>query len=271
MGIKFKDITYNNIAEPININLETNQIISVMSRDCDKIDSFFDLLYGKTLPIEGKISIDRSVMNNKTDKRKLKNIRKKVSYLPCDFEQMLFNINILEDIKYGMKNINNEQVFEFLEMLNLDRCILDKNYSELSISEKKKICIICVLIQDLKIVLLPNLSDFLDKKSKQNLIKYLRKEKRKNKLFIISSNNSEFILQASDSILVINENNINTIQDKYSLLGNSDLMKSFDMEVPKVIEFQNKVLNQKSIKLGNRDNINDLIKDVYRNATKINK
>ena len=41
-------------------------------------------------------------------------------------------------------------------------------------------------------------------------------------------------------------------------------MNKIDFEIPNIIKFQKKVLELKGVKLSNRDNINDLIKDIYR-------
>ena len=148
---------------------------------------------------------------------------------------------------------------------------------EISSSEKRKINIISVLLKDSKVTLLSNLSDSLDTKSKQNLVKYLRKEKRNNKLYIVSSTNADFLLQVADSVIVVNNKNssvtdaIKFESDKYSVFEDTKVMNNIGMDMAWVIKFKNRVREMKNIKLNHRDNVNDLLKDIYRNATKVNK
>ena len=115
-------------------------------------------------------------------------------------------------------------------------------------------------------MLLNNPTEYLDNKSVQNLIKILKRKKRENKIIIIVSYDSEFILKVSDRILAIEQGKIINDSDKYLFFKNDRLLSLVNLEKPKVIEFEQLVEKLKGIRLGYRDNINDLIKDIYRNA-----
>ena len=53
--------------------------------------------------------------------------------------------------------------------------------------------------------------------------------------------------------------------NKFDVFKNVDMLRANDISIPKIIKFENDVLKKKNIKLGYRDEINDLVKDILRN------
>lgn len=229
-----------------NINFVPNKINTIISSNKILVSSFFDLIYNKRNSKEVKCN--------------------DIFYVKEDISGMLFNINVLGDIKYYIKKINQEKLNELLKMFNLSSNICDKNYIELSNSEARKILIIIALMIDSKIIILDNPIVSLDYQSVQSLIKQLKKIKREDKTIILTSHDTNFLLEVSDKIWVINENKILNEGDKYEIFSNEKLLSDINLKVPNVLDFINKVKDIKNIKLGYRDNINDLIKDIYRYA-----
>lgn len=189
-----------------------------------------------------------------------------IFYISEDYMNMFFNINIKEDIKYYLGNFNIESINELLDSFKMNKNILNKNYQELSKSEAKVVLLIIALLIDKEIIIIENINTYLDEHKKQTIIKNLKKIKREDKAIIITSYNTNFILEITDEIIVIENNNIIKNKDKYKVLNNNKLLKKYNLEIPKILEYINKVEKLKNIKLGYRDNINDLIKDIYRYA-----
>ena len=52
--------------------------------------------------------------------------------------------------------------------------------------------------------------------------------------------------------------------NKYEIFTDDNLMERCNLQMPKIIEFSKIVLKKKNIDLGYRDDINDLMKDIYR-------
>ena len=53
--------------------------------------------------------------------------------------------------------------------------------------------------------------------------------------------------------------------NKYEVFGNEQF-EQYQLKKPTIMEFSDLVLKQKGIKLGYRDDVNDLIKDIYRHV-----
>lgn len=266
MAIKFLDIKYKDVFENLNLEISKNEITSVVGKNgCGKT-SLLNLIYGLDQNFEGKITIGRKILNSKTKLKDINKIRSSISYLTQDYEKQLFNANILEDIKCGLDKINTKELEDLLKSFGLNEEILKKSYFELSNSEKKKVLIIKIFIRDTKIILLDDPTNGMDQKGISTLIKLLKKEKRKDKLIVISSQDSEFLLNISDKILIIKDKEIINYTNKYEFFINELNLNICGLNMPNVLDFRQKVFNKSGIKLVYRDNINDLLKDIYRDV-----
>ena len=83
---------------------------------------------------------------------------------------------------------------------------------------------------------------------------------RYKKTIIIGTLDSNLILKLADKVYVLDDGKIVMSGNKYKVLS-SDLVNK-----PKLIEFSLMVKNEKNINIGFRDDISDLMKDVYRNV-----
>ena len=87
---------------------------------------------------------------------------------------------------------------------------------------------------------------------------------RYGKTIIIFSKDTDFVHQISDYVYLFNNGKILLEGDKYEVLTNTKILKQNNLNKPKLIEFVDLVENKKNVKIGYRDDINDLMKDVYR-------
>ena len=265
MEIKLDNVCTRNLTN-INTEFLKNQITSLIGSNDSGKNELLNVIYGLEKILSGTIKYGRKTINMSSKKSEVDLIKKDIYFLKEDYTKMLFNINIREDIKFYVDKYNEDKLLELLKLFNLDDSILEKNYLELSNSEIKKILLIIGLIIDLKVIILDNPTIGLDNKSIQTLIKQLKKIKRENKIIIIASHNTNFLLEISDTITVLNDNKIIEKGSKFEILSNEYLLNKINLKLPNVINFVNKVKQLKNIKLSYKDNINDLIKEIFRHA-----
>ena len=198
-------------------------------------------------------------------KSKSKNtIFKKIYYCSDDLDQFI-NYSIYEDIKDKVNSINTTRLKELIKMFMLNEDILKKMYTELSTSELKKILLICALLSEKKTLIFKNPTNYLDDKSKDLLIKELKRLK-KTKTIIIESCDTDSVLKMSDYVAFLDKNNNVLYGSKYEIFKNIELFNSSGLKIPDIIMFIDMVIELKGIKLGYRDDINDTVKDIYRNV-----
>lgn len=282
MEIKFNDVNYiynknssikNEVLKNINVKFSEGEITSIIGRSGSGKTTIAELMNALLYPSEGNINIgsylltSRGIKNNK----KINNLRVNVGLVFQFPEEQFFNMTVKEEISFGMKYFNyktkdiDKRVSDALKMVGLDDNYLERNPFTLSNGEKRKVAIASIIAFNPKVIILDEPTIGLDSISKKNLLQLIRKLKQRlNKTIILISHDIELVHQVSDYVIVLDKGNVIAEGDKYSVFKQEEMLKKYGIKVPKIIEFSNKVLDKKGIKIGYRDEMNDLIKDIYR-------
>jgi energy-coupling factor transporter ATP-binding protein EcfA2 len=164
--------------------------------------------------------------------------------------------------------LNDSKITDYhktLALVGLDKEYLNRKISTLSSSECKKVAIASALLTNAQVFVFeePTL-DF----AYQNVASFIKLMKNlKNnfgKTIIILSNDIEFIHKVCDNVIVIDKGKTVLEGSKYMVFKNKEKLASLNIEIPFVMDFALELEKSKGIKIGYRDEINDLIKDIYR-------
>ena len=222
---------------------------------------------GKEVKLETNNSYWLVALNEKNKDKFLREFyssnREKICYVDLINYDSLYNSNTYLDITNGLKNIEIIKLKGLLELFKLDYSILKKNSYRLSSSEKKKIILLYAFLSNKEIVLINNSTIGLDRESQLSLIRVIKHEKRNGKVIMLYSMDSNFMYEASDKVFDIEDNRI---FDKYSFFSKTKRMDKYNIEIPDIEKIRKMAKENKKVKLGKTDNINDFIKDVYRNV-----
>lgn len=255
-----------------NIDLEINKetITAIMGNSGSGKTTLVEMLDGLVIPTSGSIKVGNNIIENT---KKSINVKDKVGIIFQNSIDQFFMDTVEKEISFAVKHLNKKikdvkkHVIDSLIMVGLDESYLNRNPFSLSNGEKKKVAIASVLCINPKIIILDEPTIGLDNESIDNLISLLKRLKtRYQKTIIIVSKDSDFIHKIADKVVVLYEGKIVLSGTKYEVFTSN--IEKYGLKKPKIIEFEQLVRDKKNIRLLYRDEINDLMKDIYRYANR---
>lgn len=160
-------------------------------------------------------------------------------------ENQFYLNTIYDDIIIGLieKGISENDARDFansaLERVNLNPDeYANKNHQHLSAGEKRRAAIATLLCNDYDIFIFDEPSAGLDGKEIDNLIGIFHKLKQEGKTLLIISQNSEFISQTCERLVVLDDGRIEYDGSLSKFFFNEELANSFGLEIPPLIKTQ---------------------------------
>ena len=278
MEVKFNHVfyVYNEktplskiVLSNINTTFKEGKITSIMGKSGSGKTTLIELINALIIPSKGNIQVGSRVISKTRKIKNINNLRYKIGLVFQVPEEQFFCKTVKEEIEFGMKYFNKsvksiqKHISDALIMMELDDSYLNRNPFTLSSGEMRKVAIASVLAFNPKVIILDEPTIGLDNKSKENLIKIIKLLKnRYKKTIIVVSNDADLLLKISDHVILLDKGKIVLEGNKYDVFKQD--IEKYSLKRPKIIEFEQLVLEQKGIKIGYRDDINDLMKDVYR-------
>ena len=277
MEIKYSDVSYKigdkTVLENINLTIKENKITALIGVSGSGKTTLLKMLNGLIIPSAGKVIVGDFTIEKGKKITNIRDLRKMVGFVFQFPEEQFFNQTVLDEIAFALNNFNypkekiNKHVSDALYMVGLDESYLNSNPFYLSSGEKRRIALASILAYNPKILIFDEPTVGLDYQAKKNLMQIIRKLKsRYHKTIIIISHDVDFLHTFVDEVVVLNKGKLILSGNKYDVFNAVDTLNKYDIAIPKVILFKNIVYNKKNVKLPSRDNINDLIKDIYRNV-----
>lgn len=274
MEIRLEHVSYfDQVSSLQDISEEfiENKVYGIIGASGSGKSNFGKILAGELTLQEGQIYYDNFLIQPTSNRKQYIEIQKKVGYV--SEEQEFLMPTVYEELAKKIKEQHyrepelEKRVFDALKMVGLSRTFISRNPRTLSTGEQRKLSIALALICNPKIVILDEPTFGMDPFEQKKLIRLVRMLKmRYHKIVIIISNDLDFMLPVVDQILVMEDGKVKMNQAKYQVLKATRKLKNMGIQVPRMIEFSDIVLKKKKIKMGYRDHMNDLIKDIYRYA-----
>ena len=280
MEIKFADVsfTYNKvnyekkeILKNINVSFPESKITGIVGKSGSGKTTMIELLDALLLPSSGTIQVGNFLIEKDCKLKDINDLRFQVGLVFQFPEEQIFNNTVRDELAMGLKfyHYKMDQIekrsLDALKMVGLDASYLDKNPFHLSQGEKRKVALASILILNPQVLVLDEPTIGLDPESKQNFIKLIRLLKNRfHKTIIIVSHDTDFLLPLVDYVVVLHDKKVVMEGDKYTVFKQVKQLKQYGVKPPHVIEFAERVSQKKGVKIGYRDEMNDLIKDIYR-------
>lgn len=280
MDIKFKDAsyTYNNktpfkkdVLTRLNLEIKMDKINGIIGKSGSGKTTLIEMIDMLLIPTSGHVKVGehKIVLNHKI--KDINKLRSKIGFVFASPEEQFFAQTVKEEIAFGIKSFNyktkdiDKRISDSLKMVGLNDSYMLRNPGTLSNGEMRKVAIASVLAFNPKVLILDEPTVGLDDASKKNLIKIIRNLRNKyEKTIIIATHDVDTLHKIVDYVFVLSEGKVLLEGTKYDVFKQEELLKKHGVSVPLIMAFSNLVLAKKNIKLGYRDDVNDLIKDIYR-------
>lgn len=277
MGIKVQKASFsynrqsNLVLDEINLKILDDRITGIIGNNASGKSTLLKLMSGLILPTKGKVVIEDMILSRKSNLSEIESIKNKTGYLPQILEESISNETVKNEILAQLEELNvdftdiDNRIKEVFNVLGLQEQYLDEYMYLLSNGEQRKVAIACILIYNPSIIILDEPTIGLDCNSKKSLINYLTKIKKlQNKTIVIASNDIDFINRISDDVVVLETGKVIKSENKNEIFRDVKFFEQHNMSVPQIVAFEDLVLNEKGIRLGYRDDISDLVKDILR-------
>lgn len=282
MEIKYNSVYYSTnentsleklILEDINLELKDGKINGIIGKCGSGKTTFLELMNALLLPTLGSIQIGDYQMEKGCKIKDINHLRVELGYVFDSPKRQFFLPTVKEEIAFGMKQFSykldkiDSRISDALKMVGLDDSYLERNPMKLSNGEMRKVAIASVLAFNPKVLIFDEPTLGLDSISEKSFLKMLKMLKNKyHKTIVIVTHDVNMIHKIADYLFVFHEGKLVLEGTKYEVFE-SELLEQYEVVRPAIMEFSYQVLQKKGIKLGYRDDINDLIKDIYRHVS----
>ena len=197
----------------VNIKIDRGERIGLIGHTGSGKSTLIQHFNGLLKPSSGSVFFDGEDIFDKD--YSLKKLRSKVGLVFQYPEHQLFESTVIEDVKFGPRNIGMEDLqadlhaFEALKQVGIGQELLDVSPLELSGGQKRRVAIAGVLAMEPEVLILDEPTAGLDPQGRDEIFELVIELQRKRGItVIIASHSMEDMARYVDRLIVMNEGTV---------------------------------------------------------------
>ena len=214
-NVKFENVTFSyvegkNAIDDVNLEVKQGEIVALVGHSGAGKSTLMNLLMRFYDPTAGSVMVDGHDLRE----LRLESLRKKVSMVAQ--ENVLFSVSLLENVKYGNPQANDQQAIDACKAADLHNFIMElpdgyetmigEDGIKLSGGQKQRLALARALITDPAILILDDVTSALDGETEARVQEALSRVMRGRTTFIIAHRLSSVV--DADRIYVIEDGKI---------------------------------------------------------------
>ena len=197
----------------VNIKIDRGERIGLIGHTGSGKSTLIQHFNGLLKPSSGSVFFDGEDIFDKD--YSLKKLRSKVGLVFQYPEHQLFESTVIEDVKFGPRNIGMEDLqadlhaLEALKQVGIGQELLDVSPLELSGGQKRRVAIAGVLAMEPEVLILDEPTAGLDPQGRDEIFELVIELQRKRGItVIIASHSMEDMARYVDRLIVMNEGTV---------------------------------------------------------------
>lgn len=238
MAVLFKDVSFkyekgNYALKEIDLKIETGKKTAILGLNGSGKSTLLNHINGIFTPTEGEVK----VLGMKVEKKNLNEIRKKVGFLFDYPDHQLFSTSVYKDIKFGLDNYDydnsekEKRISKVLKLLNIED-LKNSAPQDLSLGQKKKVCVAGLMVLDPEIILCDEPFSGLDGFFTKAFKKILDDWSNEGKTIIFSSHDVNLCYEWADEVIILSEGKVVEMGKVEELMTKSELYEKTNLEKP---------------------------------------
>lgn len=221
-----------------DLNLEFDQrSTAIIGQNGAGKTTLVKLLKGLLKPNRGEIIIQGQNLKDTTAAA----ISKTIGLVFQNPNDQIFKGKVLDEVMFGPLNIKldpqtaKQNSLEALEMVGLANK-LEANPQDLSLSEKKLLCIASVMAMDTDIIIFDEPTIAQDHEGKEKIKGIIKSLKARNKLVMTIIHDMDFVAENFERTIVMNQGRVILDSDTRQVFAQADILEKAYVETPYVTQ-----------------------------------
>ena len=205
--------------------------------------TILQLLNGLNIPTSGSVIVDDMVINATSDKKGIKQVRKKVGLVFQFPESQIFDETVLKDVAFGPQNFGISQeeaekiAREKLALVGISEELFERSPFELSGGQMRRVAIAGILAMEPNVLVLDEPTAGLDPAGRQELMDIFKQLHANGMTIVLVTHLMDDVANYADWVYVMEKGKLIRSGKPRDVFQEVEFLETIQLGVPKITKF----------------------------------